>query len=335
MWSKRVVLLIALGSAAAGAQPAAPAPKNLPGKPPALSELGLGVLEVGATPSAIRADNLRAASVLYRAAALEELRFFAVADRIADHFASGKLPTGAAGRQSALKYVRERGQALSEDERRRMYGHVLGDSGAATPNTAFPALLARFIGAVEDYDRQATAAALLAKQGKKVAVNRDGVHRAARDLAQNLSNRSYGAPSFAASALAAHIRRATELLSHPDVLSAYGAKDMWQVVDKVARTDLGATVDASKQRTLAEAGSQLIDWLAEVSQPLETSGGASAVETSLVKRKVPERVRKLSRVLSPQAKLAKAAVTGAALQVAAICFDSKRRLVPCKVKIQP
>jgi hypothetical protein len=53
-----------------------------------------GVVEVKTVPGAAVPQNLRAASVLYAAAQLEEMQHFAVADRVADAFASGKLAVG-------------------------------------------------------------------------------------------------------------------------------------------------------------------------------------------------------------------------------------------------
>ena len=65
------------------------------------------------------------------------------------------------------------------------------------------------------------------------------VRKAARDLAANLSLHGYGWANFMATELRQQIKDATELLSDKQIQSAFGARDMWQVIDQVAMQELG------------------------------------------------------------------------------------------------
>lgn len=319
-------LLIAIGSGS-------PATK-LPGKsstfgPEIESELRPGVgafgkIEIRVQPDRVLAQNLQAAAVLYQAAALEQMHLFEVADRIANLFASGELPVSGASRSRFEAYLRDAPQRLSADSRRRMYGHVLGGSetGAADPNLAFAGLMTRFVRSVSEYRRQI-------QPSKKKTPHADSstVHAAARSLAQNLSNRTYGAPVYASAQLARQISQARALLSDPQVLSAFGARDMWHLVDRVAKRELGKKANANRHRKRAESGAAIIRWLgssaAMLSEPEPDPQLTKALKTS----GVIDSAHQLEKSGGAKAKARPA--TDA--KIHAVCFDAKRQLVPCKV----
>ena len=299
------------------------------GKAPKLPKSAFGVLVVEAEPRKILKRNLEAAAAIYAAAALEEMQLFAVADRIAAQFSTGQLPLGKGAASEIYKYTRDRSSRLSARERQSIYGHVLGgtSTGAATPNREFTTLFRRFLNAVSKHERSGA-------PGKKKAASADQVRKAGRDLATNLSNRSYGAPVFAAAALSRQIRNIERLLSHPEIRKAYAASNAWQVVERVAKRELGKSVNTVRLRTRAQAGATVIKWLGSVAAPLASSGGAARVAEELVRARVPKEVRRLNRVLSLKQKLAMQSSTSSTMKVRAICFDKKRRLVACRVKLK-
>lgn len=329
--SVALALLASVGIA--GAAPSKPAANSA--LTPALAaapkapKVAFGALQITAQPDALVEDNLRAAAVLYAAAALEEMKLFEVVDRVVDRFQAGKLPVGAGAKSKLVAYAKAQPERLDANSRRRIYGHVLGgtQSGATQANDDFAPLLARLLDAVSQFER----ASALAK-GEKKPPSATAVHAAARDLATNLSNHGYGAAVVSAALLADQLRDGQALLSHPDVLEAYGAKDMWQVVERVAQQELKVKVNVTRARTRAEAGSAVLTWLAEVRAPLASSGGAAQVEQSLAKSRVPESARDLSRVVSPKTKVVTQSSAQAVGKVRALCFDAKRNLVACKVQ---
>ena len=49
-------------------------------------------------------------------------------------------------------------------------------------------------------------------------------------------------------------------LSDQEILSAYGARDMWQVIDQVA-AELGGATNSACYRTLGTSGATIVGWL--------------------------------------------------------------------------
>ena len=225
----------------------------------------------------ISADNLRAAGAIYTAAQLDELRLFAVTDRIAELFAAGQLPIGSGRAAKAFQdYWRARDGRLSEAERRAVYARVLGLPGGdstARANRQFDALWLRFVTAANDYARPADA---------ESSLDQGILSGAARDLAANLSRHAGGMALRAAVELGAQMKDATRLLGDPDVRRAFGARDMWQVVDSVARNDLGGARNSARHRALAQSGTAILDWLAEHARDLAK---ARAVRPVIRKRR--------------------------------------------------
>jgi hypothetical protein len=63
--------------------------------------------------------------------------------------------------------------------------------------------------------------------------------------------------------LHAQLGDALAILSEPEILAAYGARDPWQLVDHLARLELGGTRDVERHQALAAAGTVILGWLAE------------------------------------------------------------------------
>jgi hypothetical protein len=333
-----LVALAAAGLPAAQAQNKGATGTSLSGilaQAPRSAKLQPGDINVTAKANAIVADHVSAAAMLYAAAALEDMQFFAVADRVADQFLSGKLPVAGSAKTALAKYVRERPQRLDASARSRMYSHVLGGSSTSDPNANadFAPLWARFLGAVHDYERQLSKKSKPTNKPNAQAASAVAVHDAARNLAVNLSSHGYGAVMFAAVELGRHVRELQALLSDPELLQSYQARDMWELIDRVAKQELGKTANVSRQRTLAASGSDVLHWLSTVAQPLESSGGAAKVATSLLSSRVPQAVRDLNRVLTPKQKLLAHSKTQVP-NVRALCLDKKRRPVPCRVRLE-
>lgn len=207
--------------------------------------------------------NLRAVQTIYIAAMLEELKMLQVVDRLAQLFLQGILTVnrGSAGR-SLYNYWRESPLRLSESERRNLFSRILGTAGGTdggTVNREFNDLWLRFITSIAAYKRQNESMSV--DPGKSTPAELD-VRRAARDLARNLSLYGSGVALYAALDLQKQIEMSMKLLTDPEIKSAYGARDAWQVIDQVATIDLGGAANASRFRSMANSGSTIISWLA-------------------------------------------------------------------------
>lgn len=188
-------------------------------------------------------DNLRSAAALYYAARLDELGLFAVADEVARQFLTGEAGTDSSGLPGA--YWRAREQRPSAVERAAACARVVGCGPASDEpgsNHEAQTLLARWLLMVAGEEPDEDIAAALA-----------------RGLAGNLSRR--GSPLV--QDIHAHVGAAIELLASPEVLQAYGARDLWQVIERVSATRLQRPVEVGALRTQAVAGTAALEWLAD------------------------------------------------------------------------
>jgi hypothetical protein len=208
----------------------------------------------------IISDNVRAVQAIYVAAMLEELRLFQVVDRLSELFQLGLLSLKSRSAGSSLyKYWKETAQRLTEVDRRNIYSSTLGISGGSegvAVNREFNDLWLRFISRIAALNRNNQLSTALAETDELA------LRRSARELAENLSLHGWGVAFHAAAELTKQIKSSTKLLSDSEITSAYGARDMWQVIDHVATVDLSGAVNITRYRTMATAGATIISWLA-------------------------------------------------------------------------
>jgi hypothetical protein len=129
--------------------------------------------------------------------------------------------------------------------------------------------------------RQKTIDKLL-RQSVPAAIGQQQVRKAARDLARNLSAHGYGMALYAAIELQAEINRIIKLLSHEDILRAFGALDMWQVIDQMATLELGGARNTARYATLATCGAIITAWLANNVDKLNRSTTRPVIDVVVV-----------------------------------------------------
>ena len=162
----------------------------------------------------------------------------------------------------------------------------------------------------------------------------ESARKAARDLATNAGLHGYGATRYAAVELQNQIRQIQRLLSSPEVLAAYGAKDLWQVVEKVAAQSLGGARNTKRYRTLASDGATLLLWVAKYSKQLTatTDLAGSQLQKALEDSS-------MTPAVSAERWLAMSGKTGGEVQPprpdarpTLLCLDATRRLTSCRVR---
>jgi hypothetical protein len=235
------------------------------GAPPSSIDINLPDLEEPVDVEIV-ASNLHAVQAIYFSYMLEEMRMFQVVDRIVDLFRQGMLPLGKGKAGDFMyKYYKESSTRITEPERRDLYmrafGAPGGDPNANLPNRDFNELWLRFVSGVSSFARQITVEKLL-RATIPLAVSQEQVRKAGRDLAANLSLHGYGIAYFAATELQNTIVQFINLLSDSEVKGAFGARDMWQVIDQVNTNYLGGPRNTQRYRTQARAGAIVIRWLA-------------------------------------------------------------------------
>ncbi|MCA9685495.1 MAG: hypothetical protein KC457_25175 [Myxococcales bacterium] len=226
---------------------------------PSTLDIELPDLDAG-TAVEIIPDNVAAVAAIYYSAQLEEMKLHGVMDKIAEHFQAGMLPIS---RSRAADYIYEwiktTPERLTEIERRSLYGRTLGLAQGGMvdvlPNREFMDLWIRFLSTVSQKFREITSL-------ERARVSGEQIHKAGRDLAVNLSLHGFAIAHPAGIEMQEIVRKVLAVLDEPEVLTAYGVRDRWQLVDRVSALYLGGSVNGVKYRTMAVTGSQLIRWLA-------------------------------------------------------------------------
>jgi len=220
------------------------------------------------TVASVIPDNVISCAPLYMAAMLEDYKFFAAADYVAnDLFMQGMLPLSRGPGGNALyEYIRSAPNRFTVSERRTIYAQVLGLAQGSVdvqlPNREFSDLWIRFLSAVSLNNRQtALTNSRLVTTGSLVTPEQ--VFKAGKDLAVNLSLHGYGIGYFAAIELQKLINTVKDMLSFNDIISAFGTKDVWQLVERVSQLYLGGAVNGVRQRTMAQTGANIIKFLAK------------------------------------------------------------------------
>lgn len=236
--------------------------------------------EAAHCPDEIVAESIRAVGAIYMAWQLEELRLFDVVDRLVERFAQGMLPIRDSSSAGVLeRYYRDRHERLARHERFALYGHVLGvpqaDSASVAANRAFNELWLAFLATVTDFDRQQRATS----PSESPSLTSEHLRLAGRRLATNATAAVSQATPHAARRLVDETWQALEILKTREILSAYGVQSHWALIDRVAASDLAATVpDIARHRTMAEAGEAILDlvatdvaWWSDDHHPLATA----------------------------------------------------------------
>jgi len=244
------------------------------------------VNDLDASDEDIVAENLHAVQQLYYAYQLERMRVFQVVERIAELSQQGMLPLSTGPAIERWHRVALRSDRLSDSERATLYARALGVPGGATggdvePNRDFCSLWLRFVASVAMCARQRYVEGSLAPP---TPANAD-VREAARCLAVNSSLHGWGMTLTAAS-LQDDIRALRTLLNEPEIKAAFGARDMWQVIDSVNTNELGGAVNVGRYRTRAQAGNTIMEWLTANADALQNpdpaAGGVAPSDSELI-----------------------------------------------------
>jgi hypothetical protein len=220
----------------------------------------------GITDYNIQAANVVAIGPMICAAMFDELKAFEVVDKIVEAAQMGTLTTSVSDAGAAIyEYWKSAPNRMSDAERRNFYALTMGIPGGSANGSAnrdFNDLWIRFVSSVSSVVRQKTADHIL-RANIPASISQQQVRKAARDLALNLSAHGYGMVQYAARDLQIQINQMIHLLGHEDIKRAYGAYDMWQVIDQVATLELGGARNSARYRTLATCGAIITRWLSQ------------------------------------------------------------------------
>lgn len=220
--------------------------------------------DLDAPNGAIESENLHAVEALYFVYLLEEMRLFPVVERIVELFRQGLLPLGPGPARDFLSdYERWSADRISDSERRDLYARVFGVPGG-TPdgerNRDFERLWTRFLCAIATLVRQIEEVRQV-EDTTTLSTLQEAVRNAGNDLAANLSRHGFGIAYFAATELVQAIVEIRDLLRDAELCAAFGARDMWQVIDRINIDYLGGARNTNRYRTRSKAGAVIIRWI--------------------------------------------------------------------------
>jgi hypothetical protein len=227
--------------------------------------------------------SIRATELIYVASMLEQAKMFEAVDRLVQLFESGRLPIGrglATGKIST--YAKAMTLRMSERERRAVYRRVLGmdADGDDTSNRDFNDLWLRFLSAVAPFARAGAGAV------DSSALSQEEIRKGGRDLAANLSRHGYGMAYVEARELQGQIRDMMDIMSDREILSAYGARDLWQVIDSLASREFGAAGKSARYRRMSTSGATVMAWLATKSDELSLGSLRPVLNVDEIQRHV-------------------------------------------------
>lgn len=201
------------------------------------------------TDDEIRADDVRAAGVLYAAATLEELKLIELTERLNELLQNKLLSIGIGPVSDKLHAFWDQGYKRMQPKRRlATLARVIGTHGAA-----------------DDVERNDEFADLFEALVTAIAEG-DDVAAAATELHANLAEVTDEATTKAAVELRATFIELADILSDVELWTVYGnATDMWQLVENVvADWSGGEKPDVERPRTLAVSGATILRALPEL-----------------------------------------------------------------------
>lgn len=208
----------------------------------------------------------------------DNMGIFRVTDALVLMWAQGRLEltqSAFAGAQSngnrdgeaaskLYRYYKLRDNRLSFEERAMIYKQVLNKGQGqllrgVMANKDFSRLWQQMMSEVVDF---------ISKNERHYSYNnlvsRSSLYQSTRNLQHNLTYSMVGKPLNDVHELYAQLQECIEILSHPEIIDQMaggGLKNMWTVVDKISRQELGSAPNISALRTAAVEGNKVFNWI--------------------------------------------------------------------------
>jgi hypothetical protein len=200
------------------------------------------------TDDEIRADDVRAAGVLYAAATLEDLKLIELVEHL-NELAQNKLLSIGIGRGADMLHAFwDQGYKRMPAKRRTaIFASVLGTPGAA-----------------DDVEQNDEFAELFERLVTAIAAG-DDAGAAATELHANLAEHTDEATTKAAVLLRGTFTELAEVMSDLELRTAYRSGDMWELAENVIdELSGGEGLDVQRARTLATSGATMLRALPEL-----------------------------------------------------------------------
>jgi hypothetical protein len=222
----------------------------------------------------VLADNIKAAGALMWCYDIgERLGVYKLTDALVYRWWTGMLDFGDTDLTSELyRYYKLRDDRPTEEERFLLYRRILDVGGATVGdrvvvNEDFPALWRTLMEEVATYiDRT--------ESSFRKRVNRQGVVQAITEVQYNLTERMAGMALTQVTEMYNQLRQTEadsgvlgglDIMNHPEVigqLSSGRRRDLWSVIERLAKEEFGVSPNVSALRTSAVEGFKVVEFIA-------------------------------------------------------------------------
>jgi hypothetical protein len=226
--------------------------------------------------------QLRAIATLYLAAELENAGVIPAAEALARLFRSGglSLDLGAAA-PLVNAFWSQRNARPSAQERQAFFAGLFGatggpDDGASGRNAEFEDRLIDLCESLYKMDERASNANWggVAQQAR--------VRSAAQALLSNLLRLSSGITVYVAQEILASMREALALLNHAALKAAFGARSVWETIDRIDRRLRRPLREHALLVRRGQSGMTILAWLAEAAPLLGGSEPLVALDHPVI-----------------------------------------------------
>jgi hypothetical protein len=215
-------------------------------------------------------ERLRALADLYYFYQHEKIGVFRVVKKLQEMFRAGTIRISE-GEGALRLYQFDKRDVLRFTRRDRMaaYKRVFGYGSAsppegAQPNTEFHSLLRHFVHEVTLFWRDKRISEVIRERPNDPAFGSIAtVRRAGLDLRNNLKWASYGHVNVMSVELMQLLDEAFRIFGAPDILRQFGADTPWDVIEDLLTRFLGEQLETSARHRMADAGRQILRWIAE------------------------------------------------------------------------
>jgi hypothetical protein len=198
----------------------------------------------------------------------DQMQVFNVANALVLRWASGMLdiPDGKTA-TDLYRFHKMRADRSTPEERAMLYTRVLNKGNGKllsnmVPNKDFPRLWHSLMAEVAEYIKKTE----ISRAGD--VVSRGPIFQATKNLQYNLTEYMTGMAHRQVHEDYAFLRDALDLLKSSEIIGYFGGrrKSLWNVVEQVAKEDLGIPINTANIRTLAVEGNKVFRWLANFTE---------------------------------------------------------------------
>lgn len=219
----------------------------------------------------VPSERIMATGDLYYIYKHESLGVFRAVLELQKAFNAGTLRLAEGdGAYKIFQFDRRKVLRATHTERNQTYQRVFGYTRVkaplgAQPNRMFHTLMTQFMVQVAQFFRDKRISEVVRPRVTDLSFGSQAiVRRAGLDLRNNMKNASYGNPAVLRVELLQLLEDAFRIFSSPDVKKQFGADTSWDVLEEVMRRYMGRShIPASQHSRMADAGRQVIYWLAQ------------------------------------------------------------------------